>query len=91
MQFFTGISPNLIPGLPSTTKIPGATQKEFVDFLTSFYFTLTHLETSKAFLNFRQFMVSLLIDIRSVQPLRTDCTVIAIKCTFFKLCTNSAT
>ena len=41
MQFFTGISPNLTPGLPSSTKIPGATQKEFVDFPTSFYFTIT--------------------------------------------------
>ena len=84
MQFFTGISPNLTPGLPSSTKIPGATQKEFVDFLTSFYFTITKKKL-------RQFVVSLLIDIRSVQPLRTDCTVTVIKCTFFKLCTNSAT
>ena len=41
MQFLTGISPNLTPGLPSSAKIPGATQKEFVDFLTSFYFTIT--------------------------------------------------
>ena len=41
MQFFTGITPNMTPGLPPSTKIPGATQKEFEDFLTSFYFTIT--------------------------------------------------
>ena len=41
MQFFTGISPNMTPGLPPSTKIPGATQMEFVDFLTSFHFTIT--------------------------------------------------
>ena len=90
MQFFTGISPNMTPGLPPSTKIPGATQKEFEDFLTSFYFTITP-GNIKSLFKLRQFMVSLLIDIRSVQPLRTDCTVTVIKCTFFKLCTNSAT
>ena len=44
MQFFTGISPNMTPevSLPAPKFLDGgATQQEFADFLTSFYFTIT--------------------------------------------------
>ena len=43
MQFLTGVLPNMTPGLTLSNKIPegGATQKEFVDFLSSCNFTIT--------------------------------------------------
>ena len=44
--------------------------------------SLSHLETLKALLKPRQFMVSLLIDDQTSTALETDCTVTDMKCTF---------
>ena len=68
MQFLTGVLPNMTLGLPPSKKIPGATQKEFVDFLTNCYFTITPGNIKSLFRNSGNSWFLCLLMIRPVQP-----------------------
>ena len=83
MQFLTGVLPNMTLGLSPSKKIPGATQKEFVDFLTNCYFTITPGNIKSLFKTQAIHGFSAYWWLDQYNPaLQTDCTVTAIKCTF---------